>query len=129
MINYKIFIVEDDDILAKTTEWRVRKLGYEFSGRASNGKDAIEFIAGRNPDIILMDINLLGEMDGITTAHIIRKSFDIPIIFLTADTAKETISKAKEADPKAYLVKPFDDKDLMAAIEIAVKNQPQDNSD
>lgn len=121
MAQIRIFLVEDDDILAKTTEWRVRKLGYEFAGRAVSGKDAIEFISRQRPDIILMDINLRGVMDGIETADIIAKSFDIPLIYLTANMDKETISRAKGTNPKGYLVKPFDDKDLMAAIEIAAR--------
>jgi CheY-like chemotaxis protein len=122
MINPKIFLVEDDDILAKTTEWRVRKMGYEFAGRAASGKDAIERIAGKKPDIILMDINLRGEMDGIVTADIIKKSVALPVIFLTSHMDKETISRAKETGPKGYLEKPFDNKDLMAAIELAIRS-------
>jgi len=117
----RVFLVEDDDILAKTTEWRVRKLGYDFIGRAASGREAIGLIEGLHPDIILMDINLRGEMDGIVVAEIIRKQSAIPIIFLTANLDKETISRAKETGPKGYLVKPFDDTDLRVAIELAVK--------
>ncbi|WP_440950971.1 response regulator [Methanosphaerula subterraneus] len=116
-----IYLVEDDDVIAKTTEWRVRKLGYAFTGRAVSGKDAIEFISGHRPDLVLMDINLQGGMDGIETAAIITKSFDIPVIYLTAEMDKETIARAKLTNPKGYLVKPFDDKDLMAAIELAAR--------
>lgn len=121
MRQLRIFLIEDDKILAKTTEWRVRKLGYDFSGCADNGKEAIGLVAELHPDIILMDITLHGEMDGITAAEIIGKQFGIPVIFLTASMDKETISRAKGSGPKGYLVKPFDDKDLMAAIETAAK--------
>jgi CheY-like chemotaxis protein len=121
MTNPKIFLVEDDDVLAKTTEWRVRKMGYEFVGRAASGKDAIEFISGMHPDVILMDVHLHGEMDGIVTADIITRSYHIPVIFLTSAMDKETLSRAKEIGPKGYLVKPYDNKDLMAAIELAIQ--------
>lgn len=121
MTAIKIFLVEDDNILAKTTEWRIHKLGYEFAGRAASGKDAIEQISRNRSDIILMDISLQGEMDGITTAEIIKKCFGIPIIFITSHMDKETISRAKGTDPGGYLIKPFANKDLMAAVELAVR--------
>ncbi|MFA4862009.1 response regulator [Methanoregula sp.] len=121
MTQLRIFIVEDDEVLAKTTEWRVRKLGYEFIGRAASGEEAPGMIATLLPDVILMDINLRGEMDGIAVADIVRRQFGIPVIFLTANMDKETISRAKGTNPKSYLVKPFDEKDLMAAIEMAAR--------
>ncbi|MDD1685358.1 response regulator [Methanoregula sp.] len=116
----RIVIVEDDDILAKTTEWRVRKLGYGFSGRAASGKEAIGLIMREHPDVILMDINIRGELDGIEVAELIRTQFDIPVIFMTANMDKETIARAKATGPKGYLVKPFDDQDLRVAIELAI---------
>jgi len=121
MTKIKIFLVEDDDVLARTTEWRINKLEYEFAGRAANGKDAIAQISRIRPDIILMDIHLQGEMDGVVTAGIIKKSLDIPIIFLTSCMDKETISRAKETGPDGYLVKPFENRDLMVAVELAVR--------
>jgi len=121
MTKIRIFLVEDDDVLARTTEWRINKLEYEFAGRAANGKDAIAQISRSRPDIILMDINLQGEMDGIVTAGIIKKNLDIPIIFLTSCMDKETISRAKETGPDGYLVKPFENRDLMVAVELAVR--------
>lgn len=121
MTKIRIFLVEDDDVLARTTEWRINKLEYEFAGRAANGKDAIAQISRIRPDIILMDIHLQGEMDGVVTAGIIKKSLDIPIIFLTSCMDKETISRAKETGPDGYLVKPFENRDLMVAVELAVR--------
>lgn len=121
MTKPRIFLVEDDDILAKTTEWRIQKLGYEFAGRAFRGKDAIRLIADLRPDVILMDINLNGEMDGIVVADIIRKDYGIPVIFLTSLMDRETIARAKLTGPNGYLTKPFDNKDLMTAIELAVR--------
>jgi len=120
MTKAKIFIVEDDDIIAKTTEWRLKKLGYEVSGRAINGKDAIEEITRKHPDLVLMDINLPGDIDGITAADIIRKTLDLPIIYITARSDDETLHLAKATHPAGYIVKPFEDKDLRVAIELAL---------
>ena len=120
MTKTSIFIVEDDDIIAKTTEWRLKKLGYEVSGRAANGKDAIEEITRNPPDLILMDINLPGDIDGITAAEIIRKTLDLPIIYMTARSDDETLHLAKATRPAGYFVKPFDDKDLRVATGMAL---------
>lgn len=117
----KIFLVEDDDILAKTTEWRVRKLGYEFLGKAASGKEAVKRVLELQPDIILMDINLRGETDGIETAGIILEQKKIPIIYITAIADDQTLARAKKTNPKSYLVKPFNDKELMMAIEFAAR--------
>ncbi len=121
MTQPRIFLVEDDEILAKTTEWRVRKLGYDFLGKAASGEEALALIATLHPNVILMDINIHGEMDGIAVADIVKKQFGIPVIFLTANIEPETIARARETDPKGYVAKPFDDKDLRVAIELAVQ--------
>lgn len=121
MTKASIFIVEDDDIIAKTTEWRLKKLGYEVAGRATNGKEAIEEVTRKHPDLVLMDINLPGDIDGITAADIIIKTLDISIIYMTARSDDETLHLAKATRPAGYLVKPFEDKDLRVAIEMALK--------
>lgn len=115
----RIFIVEDDDIIAKTTEWRIKKMGHEFCGRAMNGKDALEQIAKIKPEIVLMDISLISQPDGITIAGEIKKKYDMAIVYLTSRTDEETLARARATHPNAYLVKPFDDKDLRVAIELA----------
>ena len=119
MSNAKIFIVEDDDIIAKTTEWRIKKMGHEFCGRAVNGKDALEQIGKIRPEIVLMDISLSSQPDGITVAEEIQKKYNVAIVYLTSRTDEETLTRAKNTHPTAYLVKPFDDKDLRVAIELA----------
>ena len=119
MSNAKIFIVEDDDIIAKTTEWRIKKMGHEFCGRAVNGKDALEQIGKIRPEIVLMDISLSSQPDGITVAEEIQKKYNVAIVYLTSRTDEETLTRAKNTHPSAYLVKPFDDKYLRVAIELA----------
>jgi CheY-like chemotaxis protein len=120
MTKASIFIVDDDDIIAKTTEWRLKKMGYMVSGRATNGKDAIQEITRKHPDLVLMDINLPGDIDGITAADIIRKTLYLPIIYMTARSDDETLHLAKATRPAGYLVKPFEDNDLRVAIEMAL---------
>lgn len=109
-----------DDIIAKTTEWRIKKLGHEFCGRAVNGGDALAQIEAIRPEIVLMDISLSSLPDGITVAEEIRKKYaGMAIVYLTSRTDEETLSRAKKTNPNAYLVKPFDDKDLRVALELA----------
>jgi CheY-like chemotaxis protein len=116
----RIFIVEDDDIIAKTTEWRIKKLGHEYCGRAVNGKDALEKIPQVQPEIVLMDIALSSQPDGIAVAEELRKTFGgMAIVYLTSRTDEETLARARKTHPNAYLVKPFDDKDLRVALEMA----------
>ena len=98
----------------------IKKMGYEGLGRAANEKDAIEEITRNPPDLILMDINLPGDIDGIIAADIIRKTLELPIIYMTALSDDETLHLAKATSPAGYLVKPFDDKDLRVAIEMAL---------
>jgi DNA-binding response OmpR family regulator len=120
MAKARIFIVEDDDIIAKTTEWRIKKMGHEFCGRAVDGKDALLQIEGIKPEIVLMDISLSSQPDGISVAEEIRKKYaGMAIVYLTSRTDEETLTRAKATHPNAYLVKPFDDKDLRVAIELA----------
>ena len=115
-----IFIVEDDDIIARTIEWRLKKLGYEVSGRAVDGNDAVEAITRDQPDLVLMDISLPGDMDGISAADSIRKTSNVPIVYMTAWSDDDTLHLAKATHPSGYLVKPFEDKDLRVAIEMAL---------
>lgn len=117
---YKILIVEDEILVATDIQESLESLGYTVQGIADTGLKAIEAVENKLPDLILMDINLKGEMTGIEAAKIISKESDVPIIYLTANADIDTVNKAKVALPYGYIIKPFNDKDLQTNIEIAI---------
>jgi PAS domain S-box-containing protein len=116
----RILIVEDEAIVAMDIEDRLTALGYQVAGRATSGEQALELVESGRPDLILIDIRLAGKVDGIMTAREIRRRFHLPAIFLTAYSEDETLERAKLAEPFGYLFKPFDDRELKSAIEIAL---------
>ena len=116
----QILIVEDDGIIAMDLESRMKQLGYSVSGIANYAEKATETVEELNPDLVLMDIVLKGEMDGIEAAEIIRSRFDIPVIFLTAHADKERLERAKLTYPFGFILKPFQDRDLKITIEMAL---------
>ncbi|HUT39549.1 MAG TPA: response regulator [Methanoregula sp.] len=97
------------------------KLGYDICGSAATGEEAMQYVADMRPDLVLMDINLEGEIDGIETAARIKKDYNIPIIFVSAYFDEATIARAKAINPEGFLRKPFDDDDLRIAIELGLK--------
>ncbi|MEQ9187803.1 MAG: response regulator [Cryomorphaceae bacterium] len=115
-----ILVVEDESIVAKDIQVCLRKLGYEVVGIVSSGEEAIEKAREVEPDLVMMDIMLKGEMSGIDAANSIRKTQDIPVIFLTAYTDRDTVDRAKESEPYGYIIKPFKEIDIQTAIEIAL---------
>ena len=124
MNNAKIFIVEDEVIVAMNIEKRLRSSGYKVTGIASSSEQAIEKIELEKPDLVLMDIKIKGVHDGIDTADLIRKKYNLPIIYLTSYTDEETFNRAKLTEPFGYLIKPFETKELNRIIEMALyKNE------
>ena len=115
-----ILIVEDEAIVAQDLYEFLRELHYDVIGIASGGQEALRMAQERRPNLIVMDVRLHGEMDGIQTAAAILEHLNIPIIFLTGQTDAETLSRAVMAGPMAYLVKPFKDAELRGAIELAI---------
>lgn len=115
----RILIVEDEVIVARTIASQLSQLGYIVTGTASSGKVAIAKTLETQPELVLMDIILKGDMDGIATASHIREQLDVPIIFLTAYD-DDTLERAKITQPFGYIVKPFTTKDLRIAIEIGL---------
>jgi DNA-binding NtrC family response regulator len=116
----KILIVEDEQIVAIDIESVLQRLGYHVVGAASSGEDACRMAAESAPDLVLMDVRIDGPLDGIDTAGRLREISDVPVVFLTAYTDDETLDRAKEIEPYGYLVKPFVESDLLAAIEVAL---------
>jgi CheY-like chemotaxis protein len=116
-----VLLVEDDDIIAKIADWRLNNLGYRVCGRAVSGAEAMEMVVKFKPDIVLMDINLRGELDGIETAKMIKKGFNIPVIYVTSHSDGPTVERARETRPDGFIIKPFDDNDLRVAIELVLK--------
>jgi len=120
MSGEKILLVEDDDVIAKVADWRLKNLGYTVCGRATNAAEAMELVVNAKPDIVLMDINIRGDVDGIETARMIKKGFNIPVVYVTSHSDGPTLERAKETRPDGFIVKPFDDEDLRVAIELAL---------
>ncbi len=120
----KILIVEDDGIVSLDIESRLVKFGYSVSEMVTTGEEAIQKIEEHNPDLVLMDIVLKGEIDGIETAEIIRSRFDIPVVFLTAFADEERFDRAKHTIPFGYIFKPFQDRDLKITIEMIPNTSP-----
>ena len=116
----KVLIVEDEVIVARDIRDTLSTLGYEVCAQVSAGEEAITKSEELKPDVVLMDIMLQGDVDGIQAAETIRSRMNIPVIFLTAFSNENTIERAKTAKPYGYILKPFQDTDLYTAIEIAV---------
>ncbi|MDP4663101.1 MAG: response regulator [Salibacteraceae bacterium] len=119
-MSMNIMVVEDESIVAKDIQVCLRKLGYNVVGTFPSGEQAVEEAKTLEPDLVMMDIMLKGQMSGIEAAEAIRKEQDIPIIFLTAYTDRNTVDKAKETEPYGYIIKPFKEIDIQTAIEIAL---------
>jgi two-component system, LytTR family, response regulator LytT len=122
MMKTKIGVVEDEVIIADNICNILEQLGYDVMEPASGYAEALEMIQKEKPDIMLLDINLNGKKDGIDLAWKIKEEYDIPFIFLTANADTATIERAKQINPPAYLIKPFNKDDLYSAIEISVFN-------
>lgn len=116
----KILIVEDQAIVALNIKTRLRNLGYAVTSTAVSGEEAIREAELTNYDLVLMDIMLKGDIDGIEAAQIIKLRFGIPIIYLTACTDFNTLERAKLTDPEGYISKPFKEEDLCRNIETAL---------
>ena len=125
MAGIKILIVEDDWIIAKEISLSLNDLGFEVVGVIEAGEDVLKKLPELNPDIILLDIGLSGEMNGIDTAKLIKQQTKVPFIFLTALADTSTIEKAKLTEPYAYLVKPTRPETLYSTIEITLHNAAQ----
>ena len=119
----KVLIVDDEAAITTQLEERLAVMGYEVVGTASTGEEAVDLAREHAPDIILMDIVMPGELDGIEAARLIRREMDIPVVFLTAYGDDRFIERAKDVGPYGYIIKPYQENALKAAIEIALYNR------
>ena len=120
MTKAKILIVEDDSDTAEYLELHLIAKDYNVTGIASSGEEAIARISEDVPDLVIMDIKLEGKMDGIETSHLIQKQFSIPTLYLTAFLDEKLFDRAKITEPFAYMLKPFNERELELSIEIAL---------
>ncbi len=122
MKHLKIGIVEDDLLIAESIASALKQIGYQPVKPVRSYADALKMIEAESPDLLIIDITLVGEEDGVDLALKINKDFGIPFIFLTAYSDAATVNRAKKANPYAYLVKPFTENDLFTSVEIAFNN-------
>jgi PAS domain S-box-containing protein len=115
-----VLVVEDDAIISTHIAETLERLGYEVPATADGCDEALHEVAAHHPDLVLMDVRLRGPIDGIETVARLRRTSDVPVIYLTAHTDEATLSRAKETAPHGYLVKPFNERDLRTAIEVAI---------
>jgi len=120
MVNPSIFIVEDEAIVANDIKETLKSKGYNVVGIAKSGELAIEKVKEMKPDLVLMDIHLAGQMDGIEAAGQIHAVSDIPVIYLTAYADMNLLERAKVTEPYGYILKPYDERELHSVIEIAL---------
>ena len=118
----RILIVEDEMIISEDLAMMLEEAEYEVVGQAVDYEEAIDIYASENPDLVLMDINLSGSKSGIDVAETINNKKRIPIIYTSSVTNPDTIERVKRTNPSAYLVKPFRKEQLITAIEIAMTN-------
>ncbi|MFC1813610.1 response regulator [Thermodesulfobacteriota bacterium] len=116
----QIMVVEDEAVIALRLQQRLSMMGYEVVALSHSSEESLEKARDLRPDLILMDIKIPGNLDGIAVAKIVKSELDIPVVFLTAFVEDQIIERAKQAEPYGYIVKPFQDQELKAAVEIAL---------
>jgi len=115
----RIMIVEDEMVVALDLASRLGRLGYDICDNVPSGEEAIRQVDTLRPDLVLMDISLSGDLDGIEAAQQMRTRYDLPIIYLTANTDETTLRRAQLTHPANYLLKPFKERELQICIEMA----------
>ena len=120
MPKIRILVVEDESLVARDIQNMLRSLGYEVTGVVASGEQAIQKASASAPDLVLMDIVLKGEIDGITAAEKLWEDYGIPVIYLTAYADDTTFERAKMTKPFGYLLKPFEERELQTTIEMAL---------
>lgn len=123
-----ILIVEDEPLIAEDISSILSSEGYGILGIAHNANNAIKLVKASLPSLVLLDINIEDDINGLMLAQIIKDEFQVPFIFLTSHTDKQTLDKVKALKPYGFIVKPFDDKELVTNIELAIAKFKEENS-
>lgn len=118
-----VLIVEDDMLLSLVETRIIEKLGYTVVAKATSGESAVKKVEALNPDVVVMDIGLSGEMNGIEASRKIRTFSDVPVIFLSGDANRDSIREAKETGNSEYLVKPIKADDILNPLKRAIKKR------
>ncbi len=127
-MSLRILIVEDEPIISDDIESTLLSNHYDIAGKAYSSTQALDMLLTRYPDLVLLDIAIKGDKDGIDIANIIREKYHIPFIFLTSYSDKETLDRAKPTMSYGYIVKPFKDRDLLTAIEMGMYRFSSENN-
>ncbi|WP_372657262.1 response regulator [Hydrogenophaga sp.] len=117
----RILIVEDERIVAFNLQQRLTHMGYEVPAVAVNGRESLDLVHRTRPDLVLMDIHIEGDMDGIEVASQLKRTHSVPVIYLTAYSEDSTLERARETKPYGYLIKPFSERELHATIQMALE--------
>ncbi len=123
----RIILVEDDFIIALLLEKQIQRMGYEVAEKIDNGEDAIAMVRENRLDLVLMDIKLVGEIDGIEAMNEIRKFSDVPVIYLTGNADENTKKRAYKTGPSDYLIKPIDMEVLKKTIRGVLETDASSN--
>lgn len=126
MSKLRILIVEDEPVIAENISMYLDNADFEVSGIAYDSSEAEEQLLHNTPDAAILDVNLGSESDGIDIAELINHKYQLPFLFLTSYSDKETLQRAKAVQPSGYIVKPFNEKTLLASLQIAISNHAAD---
>ena len=122
MSKIKVLVVEDSALIAEDIAFKLRKHHFDVLEICDRGEDALEYLKKSEPDLVLLDIKLAGALDGISTGYIIQNTYALPIIYLSDLSDAQTLHRAKQTRPANYLTKPFNEADLVRAIDLAFSN-------
>lgn len=128
MSKLRILIVEDEPLIAENISMYLDNNDFEVSGIAYDSAEANEQLQNNTPDAAILDVNLESEEDGIDIANRINQKYQLPFLFLTSYSDKQTLQRAKTVNPSGYIVKPFNEKTLLASLEIAISNHAADSN-
>lgn len=124
--DFRILIVEDEVIIVEDIKDTLTDLGYSVCATCYDSETAIDEIYRHKPDLVLLDINIRGQRDGIQVGQVIHDHHHVPFIYLTSHSDRDTLARAKQTRPRGYIVKPFKEADLISSIEIALHNHSED---